>query len=135
VKVEDYARLPDSMRPDEVARCIEQLLLEAKDPRVSADLVAESLWHLADRQYHTYERLRPDLRARVEQWLVANWTPTPERVSQIGMIGGAIGLPGVVPLLEALLAEQAPGELRNEAEKTLSEVREHVNDPYWDLRK
>ncbi len=135
MSVEDYGSLPDSMQADEVARCFERLLHEAKAPGVSADSVMEALWHLADRQYHTYERLRPDLRDGVEEWVIANWRRTLEWVDRIGMIAGAIGLPGVVSLLETSLADQAPGQLRDEIQETLREIRAHIEDPYWGLRK
>ena len=134
-RVEDYEELPDSMDADEVARCFEQLLRQAKEPGVSADSVIEALWHLADRQYHTYERLRPDLRDGVEKWLSTNWRTMSEWVDRIGMIAGAIGLPGVVSLLETSLADQAPGPLRDEIQETLREFRAHIEDPYWGLRR
>lgn len=135
MKVQDYEDLPDYMPPEEVAQCFERLLGQAREPGLSSDAVLEALWHLADRQYHTYQRLRPDLRTGVEEWLTANWRVSPDWVDRIGMIAGAIGLPAVVSLLERSLADQEPGPLRDEMEKTLGEIRAHIDDPYWGLER
>jgi hypothetical protein len=134
VNVEDYETLPDYMRVDEVAQCFERLLREAGEPGVIAESVFEALWHLADRQYHTYERLCPRLRDQIEQWINAHWQPTPENVDHIGMIVGGIGVPGVLPVLESSLSEEMRDDLRSGLEEVLETNREHIDDPYWDLR-
>jgi hypothetical protein len=135
VNVEYYERLPDYMDLDDVARCFEKLLREAEEPGVPPESVFEALWHLADRQYHTHKRLRPDLRDQVEQWINTHWRPTPDNVEYIGTIAGGIGLPGVIPALESSLSEKISDDLRNELEEVLVASREHVDDPYWDLKQ
>jgi hypothetical protein len=134
VNVEYYETLPDYMRVDEVAQCFERLLREAEKPEVTPESVFEALWHLADRQYHTYERLCPELRNQIEQWISANWRPTPKNVDHIGMIAGGIGLPGVIPVLESSLSEEMSDDLRNELEEILEAIREDIDDPYADLK-
>jgi hypothetical protein len=134
VDVEYYENLPDYMPVDDVAQCFERLLREAGEPGVISESVFEALWHLADRQYHTYERLRPELRNQIEQWINANWRPTPENVDHIGMIVGGIGLPGVIQALETSLSEEMSDDLQRELEEVLEAIREHIDDPYWDLR-
>ena len=134
MNVEYYENLPDYMRVDEVAQCFERLLREAGEPGVIPESVFEALWHLADRQYHTYKRLCPELRNQIEQWISAHWRPTPENVDYIGMIAGGIGLPGVIQGLESSLSEEMSNDLRIELEEVLGSIREHIDDPYWDLR-
>jgi hypothetical protein len=132
--VEYYENLPDYMRVDEVAQCFERLLREAEEPGVIPESVFEALWHLADRQYHTYERLCRELRNQIEQWISAHWRPTPENIDHIGMIAGGIGLPGVIQVLESSLSEEMSEDLRSELEEVLGAIREYIDDPYWDLR-
>ena len=134
MNVEYYENLPDYMRVDEVAQCFERLLREAGEPGVIPESVFEALWHLADRQYHTYERLGQGLRNQIEQWISVHWRPTPENVDHIGMIAGGIGLPGVIPVLESSLSEEMSDDLRSELEEVLEAIREHIDDPYRDLR-
>jgi hypothetical protein len=132
--VEYYENLPDYMPADKVAQSFERLLREAGEPGVLPESVFEALWHLADRQYHTYERLCQELRNQIEQWIIAHWRPTPENVDHIGVIAGGIGLPGVIRVLESSLSEEMRDDLRSELEEVLEAIREHIEDPYWDLR-
>ncbi|MFC1495188.1 hypothetical protein ACFL6W_07905 [Thermodesulfobacteriota bacterium] len=134
MNVECYENLPDYMPVDEVAQCFKRLLRESGKPGVDPESVFEALWCLADRQYHTYERLCQELRNQIEQWISVHWQPTPENVDYIGMIAGGIGLPGVIPVLESSLSEEMSDDLRSEFEEVLEAIREHINDPYWDLR-
>ena len=134
MNVEYYENLPDYMRADEVAQCFKRLLREAGEPGVDPESVFEALWHLADRQYHTYERLCQELRNQIEQWISVHWHPTPENVDYIGTIAGGIGLPGIIPVLESSLSEEMSEDLRSELEDVLAEIREHIDDPYWDLK-
>jgi hypothetical protein len=133
VNVEYYDNLPDYMSVDEVARCFERLLREAGEPGVNPESVFEALWHLADRQYHTYERLSQELRDQIEQWISDHWRPTPENVEHIAVIAGGIGLPGVIRVLESSLSEEMSGDLRKELEEVLAAIREDIDDPYADL--
>jgi hypothetical protein len=134
VNVEYYENLPDYMPVDAVAHCFNRLLRDAGEPGIIPETVFEALWHLADRQYHTYERLSQDLRNQIEQLICAHWRPTPANIEYIGMIAGGVGLPGVIQALESSLSEEMSDDLRSELEDVLEAIREHIDDPYWDLR-
>lgn len=130
-----YERLPDGMNATEVAREFERLLSEADQPGVLCVSVAEALWQLADRQWHTYELLRPGLRARVEMWIQQHWLADLKFIEWIGGSAGMLGLAGVIPLLERTARECGDVGLRQEIEETLSEIKPHIDDPYWSMRK
>jgi hypothetical protein len=50
------------------------------------------------------------------------------------MIAGGIGLPGVIQVLESSLSEKMSDDLRSELEEVLGAIREHIDDPYWELK-
>jgi hypothetical protein len=129
-----YEQLPDGMTAADVAREFERLLSEAEQPGVLCVPIAEALWQLADRQWHTYELLRPDLRARVERWLQQHWLPDPEFIEWMGGIAGNLGLTGVIPLLEQTAREFSAVEFGQQIQKTLREIKPHIDDPYWSMR-
>jgi hypothetical protein len=129
-----YLNLPDSMEPPDVASEFERLLSEAAQPGILCVPVVEALWQLADRQWHTYELLRPDLRSRVEAWLRQHWLPDPQFIKWVGGIAGHLGLPGVLPLLEETAREVSGTQLGREIRQTLSEITPHIDDPYWSMR-
>src|SRR5260221_238231 len=78
-----YMNLPDGMEVPDVASEFERLLSEAEQPGTFSVPVAEALWQLADRQWHTYELLRPDLRSRVESWIQQHWSPDPQFIKWV----------------------------------------------------
>jgi hypothetical protein len=129
-----YMDLPDGMEAADVASEFERFLAEAEQPGVLCVPVVEALWELADRQWHTYEMLRPDLRSRVERWLQQHWLTDPQFIKCVGGIAGHLGLPGVLPLLEQTAREFSETEFGREIQKTLHEIAPHIDDPYWCMR-
>jgi hypothetical protein len=129
-----YMNLPDGMEAADVASEFEFLLAEAERPGVLCVPVVEALWQLADRQWHTYELLRPDLLSRVEGWLRQHWSSDPEFIRWVGGIAGQLGLPGVLPLLEGTAREFSETQFGREISQTLREITPHIDDPYWSMR-
>ena len=129
-----YVSLPEGMEAPDVAREFERLLTDAEQPGILCVPVVEALWHLADRQWHTYELLRPDLRSRVERWLQEHWLTDPEFIKWVGGIAPRLGLSGVLPLLERTASDFSETEFGREVEQTLREITPHIDDPYWSMR-
>ncbi len=86
---DDYDKLPDPMDPRQLEHEFARLLAEANTPGTPPDAVMAALWHLAEGQYHTYERLSAQHRQAIEEWLRRHWKPTPAFVERAGMVGGA----------------------------------------------
>jgi len=129
-----YKHLPDGMDAADVACEFEQLLSEAEQPGVLCIPVVEALWQLADRQWHTYELLRPDLRLRVTRWLQQHWSSDPEFIKWVGGVAGNLGLAAIIPLLEQTARAFSETELGREIQETLREIGPHIEDPYWCMR-
>jgi len=127
--------LPDGMQAPDVASEFERLLSEAEEPGTLSVPVAQALWQLADRQWHTYELLRPDLRSRVERWIQQHWSPDPQFIKCVGGIAAQLGLPGVHPLLEKTAREFSETQFGREIRQTLSEITPRFDDPYWGMRQ
>jgi len=129
-----YKQLPDGMDAEDVAMEFERLLSEAEQPGVLCVPVAEAFWELANRQWHTYELLRPDLRLRVVRWLKQHWLPNPEFIRWVGGIAGNLGLAALIPLLERTASEFSAVEFGRQIQETLREIGPHIDDPYWRMR-
>jgi len=129
-----YEQLPDGMDAADVAREFERLLSEAEQPDVLCVPVVEALCELADRQWHTYQMLRPDLRSRVERWFQQHWLPDPEFVDLAAIVAAHLGLHGVIPLLERTAREFSETEFGREIRKTLAEITPNIDDPYSGMR-
>lgn len=131
-----YAELPDSMNQESVLALFTELLdfLDAES-RWDRDDVVDALYELADRQWHTYSLLNPDLRNRVERWIFENWcvdeVPFVESVTGIVPL---LGLKNVVKLFEQTLNESLNQDVREELQCALEEYGENVGNPYAEIR-
>ena len=132
--VAHYEQLPDGMNAADVAIEFERLLSEAERPDVLCVPVVEALCELADRQWHTYKLLRPDLRSQVERWFQQHWLPDPEFVDLAAVVAAHLGLRGVIPLLERTAREFSETDFGAEIRKTLMEITPDIDDPYSDVR-
>ena len=130
-----YQQLPDGMDAADVAREFERLLSEAEQSGASCAQVAQAFWELADRQWHSYELLRPDLRLRVERWFQQHWSSDAAFIRWVGGVAGGLGLAGLIPLLEQTARELGDVKLGREIRATLLEIEPHIDDPYWSMKK
>jgi hypothetical protein len=132
--LEHYIQLPCGMEPADVASEFERLLAEAESSDPGSALVAEGFWELADRQWHTYEMMRPDLRLRVERWFHQHWLPSTDFIGFAGGVAAQLGLTGIIPLLERTEREFGAVELGREIREILHEISPHIEDPYWGMK-
>lgn len=97
--------------------------------------VAGALWEMADRQWHTYERLEPVLRGRLDDWIERSWDPTNLRLVRrvLGTIG-MIGLPRSMDLVRKSLEEDLDPAIREEIEGAIREFGDTVDDPYSGMK-
>ena len=134
--MKDYSSLPDGMTVDEVAREFEEALaaIQAQPPPSDSEVVT-ALGELADRQWHTYQVLRPDLRAAVEAWLHAHWsTESEDYVGQMVCIIGRLGLQSLMDRIEHALTGSLPDDVRQVLQVYLEETRGDVSDPFRGMK-
>ncbi len=131
-----YAALPDAMPLADVWQCISDILDLAESGDCTDEReVAEALNEMADRQWHTYERLEVGLRGRIDAWIERVWDSSDhELVELIVGIVGRIGLPRSLELLKSSLAVKMEPETRRYVEEAIDEFGETVDDPYAGMR-
>lgn len=128
-----YERLPDSMRPEEL-RDEFMALLRAPPGEGEQHTMVQALFELADRQWHSYEPLAPDLRDALSERILELWSDTDAERAR-----WCLGVIAHVGLGDALrsLASRAPASLhpavRRELEEALSEFGGSVDDPWVGL--
>lgn len=98
--------------------------------------VLTCLWELADRQWHRYRRLHPQVRQTVEDFLIAQIAAdmTLDEVEQMLGIIGNLGLPLALQRLAARAANFHDAAIQPEIEDTLREFGDTVDDPYSSFR-
>ncbi len=72
MQLSEYRHLPDYMKPVEVERYCLLILQESSLESVTQTL--EKLQEMSDRQWHTYELPSKELRNKLKNWLIQNWT-------------------------------------------------------------
>ena len=94
----DYKKLPDYLSPDELRRYFEDILRQIEtQPEVDQSYIIDALWELADRQWHTYTLIAPDLAERIEAFIEGVWVQLCDRqdshlVVKVISIVGNLGL-------------------------------------------
>ncbi|MEM6259129.1 MAG: hypothetical protein AAGI37_12515 [Planctomycetota bacterium] len=128
--LDEIEKLPEGMEAKQVAIFFERALASRNKTEAFAALYA-----LADRQWHTYERLDSDISARVEAWLIANWDRgslldtqmLTSIVAHLGLVTVFMKMKQLVPYLEL--------DTRNEVSSFIDEVGESIDDPYSGMSK
>jgi hypothetical protein len=134
--MKDYSSLPDGMEPEAVAQEFEDLLAEAARSRSPSDLeIADALCELADRQWHTYRKLRDDLRATVAVWLRDHWNGASTAFVEHAICTiGRLGLQELMPKVEAGLGPDTPSDVRELLRDYWEETRGDVSDPFRGMK-
>jgi len=134
--LDSYKKLSDYISTDGLAKLFDELLTDAAaHPEWKGARVIGALHELSDRQWHTYERLSPELRKRVAQWIVKHWTPDSINfITSAAFIAGSLGLPEVLSQLEASLAA-SPDNVKDQIRSAIRELKPSIDDPFSGIRR
>ena len=130
--MKDFSELPDGMPVDKVALEFEYLLgiAEGEHPPSDAE-IADALFELTDRQWHTYQPLRHDLRLRVESWIRQHWhLNDAEYMDGVTSIITNLGLQSLMPDIRGALDGDIPEDTRRILQATLNETNGDVSNPF-----
>jgi hypothetical protein len=130
--------LPEGADANTLRPYILELLATPVSDEADEEAATDALAELADRQWHTYELLAPDLRARVVEWIRRHWNPMAERAAMsLRFTIGALGLTECLPLLQSALepGSNTPAAIREDIEGFLAEVGDGLGNPYSGMRR
>ncbi|MDD3470776.1 MAG: hypothetical protein PHE53_12480 [Thermoguttaceae bacterium] len=131
----DYFLLPDGMEVDEVAHYFDEFLSLYHSDEEDKHHCVEELLQLAERQWHTYEVIRPSLKERVEKFLIDLIDYEDPYV--VGYAMSIIGTLGLDHAFEEIVRQKP--FLKNQGaidkiDKAIKEFGATVSDPYSSLR-
>jgi len=140
----DYKKLPDYLSPDELRRYFEDILRQIEtQPEVDQSYIIDALWELADRQWHTYTLIAPDLAERIEAFIEGVWVQLCDRqdshlVVKVISIVGNLGLKRSYEMIKKF-----SGRYHSQTGQRIDEFIQQVEvldngkieDPYYSLKK
>ncbi len=131
LNMKNYGELPDSMEPEEVATCFNEILIEKN---ASKSDIIEALGEMSDRQWHTYEVINPDLKEKITKWLIDHLDlENAEFVESTIYISAHLGLEKIGRLLKESLKKNLKPEVRKEIEEAIVEIKTW-DDPYSGMK-
>ena len=109
-----YFELPETISAEEAKTLFEEILCIPCGPE-DAVQIADAIAEIADKQWHTYQRLNPTTMEQLEHWVASHWNPhSLELTSTMISIIGTIGIPASAFLMSQTLKEQIPETVRKE---------------------
>lgn len=130
-----FANLPETISPQEVEHEVDRLIQYKYDNSYDDEELMDAWVIIADRQFHTFQLPSEILKEKIYQWLVRNWTVDMVFQSRMCMIIGNFGIEKGLTLLKQELNNYLPDNVRIEISETIQELGDHINDPYYDLKK
>lgn len=132
------------MPPADLRKYFEGILGEIENnPNVNEVRAIDALWELADRQWHTYTLIAPDLAERIERFVEQVWIPICDRrdapsVGKVLSIIGNLGLKRSYVMIKGF-AGLYHDEIGQRIDEFIHQVEVlndgNIEDPYYDLKK
>ena len=130
MQLSEYRHLPDYMKPAEVERYCFLILQESSLESVTQTL--EKLREMSDRQWHTYELPSKELRNKLKNWLIQNWTSnSSEYLESMMVLSYCFGLDK--EFFSQALAHY-DGKFKVNFQRDLENSPDDRIDPWWRLR-
>ncbi|MDR3576184.1 MAG: hypothetical protein P4L50_20135 [Anaerolineaceae bacterium] len=141
-----YHELPDYLLVEELQRHFNNLMNTVEGSNnIDYDGVVNSLWELADRQWHTYEILENGTKGRVESFINKVLLSELWKGKQVIFLRcllsiiGNIGLSSSYALIKEIYNRDMPPIFKQEIFKLIDAVDKHeggnVDDPYITFKK
>ena len=132
-----YEELPEGIEASDLLPYFREVLdYEETCDAADETAVAEALFELADRQWHTYEIIDADVRVRIEKWVEKVWTPAEwdsnalQYANAIAFIVCNLGLMSSFRLIKTSLPRVRDDNIRDRIEEVIKEVGSNIEDPY-----
>lgn len=127
--LKEILKLPEGASKEQLEPLFERALA-----CVDKNEVFEAFEELADRQWHTYEKLNSDIMSQVELWILDNWDRNSiQDAEKITAIVPRLGLESVFLKMKEELPS-LPIKPKNEFLDLFEEVGDSVADPYDGIR-
>jgi hypothetical protein len=133
---EKFQQLPDAMDEKDVLDAFDEILSAAKSREFDREDVAQALYEMADRFWHTYQILPAPYRQQIEDWIATNWTLESDYfVDTIAVVIGTLGLRNSLVLIEqSALRDDISGKMRSKLLALVSELKPTIHDPYSGMK-
>ena len=131
MNIKEYDNLPESMKPKDIHAYCLQILKEANTD--TREITLGKLNILGDKQWHTYELLPMEVRIKIREWLIQNWTDNSQQYLE-----DVMGIAYCYALEKGIFAEALKlyrGEHKKEFEDNLANSAGDHIDPWWSMRK
>lgn len=125
----EIEKLPDGASQEQIAPYFERAVTCK-----SRDLAFRTLVELADRQWHTYSKLKSEISIKIEQWLISNWNrDSLSDIENMITIVGCLGLQNVYTIMREEFPKLS-SECQHELQLFFEEAGESVADPFISFR-
>ncbi|WP_028400052.1 hypothetical protein [Ectobacillus panaciterrae] len=131
-----FNQLPDKVSADELKRLFTSFLdYVEKEEHQDTMEISEGLLELADKQWHTYEKLDEITKDRVEDWVSQNWNVNSVDLVDVTLsIIGYLGLEKSYEMVKQELDKSIKHEIRKMIMDTVDEYGDDVFDPYSGMK-
>lgn len=135
VDLKYFENQPETISPTEVEREVNCLIQYSYGNSDNDEDLMDAWVIIADKQYHTYQPPSDELKDKIFQWIVTNWTEDIVFQSSLSMILGNFAIEKGLIFLREKLNDGLPDEIRTEIIETIQELGNNINDPYYDLKE
>ena len=136
MNVNDYRDLPDYLDAEGIREYFDKYFKESKNGG-EIDVLTESLYELADRQWHTYELLDSARRDKIDEFLRATITANVTK-AQLERILGIVAMLGLEKTFSKIVSMR--GGFCDLGRKTIveefvDEIGDSIGDPFSGLKR
>jgi hypothetical protein len=134
-KLNEIFNLPETVPPETIKEYLDFIMNLQYDPEQKT-IVFDALFELSDKQWHTYEPLDPEIRNKLEIWIIKNMdiSSVPKANTILG-IAGMLGLKRVYAhLIEIAQANTFSDDVKAALAEGIDELKNNIDDPWSGMR-
>jgi hypothetical protein len=131
---DNISKLPDVMSVDELKAYFIKVLNRDVGDYFERTKAAEDLRELADRQWHTYEKIDCEIKQLIEQWISKTWNlESEDYVKSIVFVIGSLGLTDSFELMKKSLERPMNKQILSTIKKFVAEREGNIENPYFGM--
>jgi hypothetical protein len=134
-KLRQVFNLPETVPSETIKEYLDHIINLQYTPQQKT-IVFDALYELSDKQWHNYEPLDPELRDKLESWIIKNMDISGVlKVNTILGITGMFGLKRVYAhLIEIAHANTFSDEIKIALAEGIDELKNNIDDPWSGMK-